>query len=181
MHQDIRTTCISGRSGRRINSLVGVVTIALVLYQASATPAQQNMVSEYNVPQEVKRCMKSLGTGYEISGKINPFYLRGDFDGDGKPDYAVLIHRDEQQGVMICRSVGLRPEVLGAGVEFNQMRDLNFNAWQVHPKHRPVERGVEEGPPPKLVGDAIEVIWEEQASALIYWDGKGFVWYQQGD
>jgi len=127
------------------------------------------------------RCMKILGTGYEISGKINPFYLRADFDGDGKPDHAVLIRKDKQQGVMICRSVGPKPTVLGAGVEFNQMKDLNFNAWQVHPKGRRVEQGVGEGKAPSLLGDAILIEWEESASALIYWDGKRFVWYQQGD
>jgi hypothetical protein len=182
MHQDIRTTCILGRSGRQTSSLVGSLVIVLVLWQAPSASAQRNTVSEYNVPLEVTRCMKSLGTAYEISGKINPFYLRGDFDGDGKPDYAVLIRKDDsQQGVMICRSVAAKPTVLGAGAEFNQMKDLNFNAWQVHPKGRRVEQGVGEGKAPTLIGDAILIEWEESASALVYWDGKRFIWYQQGD
>jgi hypothetical protein len=181
MHQDIRTTCTLGRSGRQTSSLVGSLVIVLVLWQTPFASAQRNAVSEYNVPQEVTRCMKSLGTAYEISGKINPFYLRGDFDGDGSSDYAVLIRKDSQQGVMICRRAAAKPTVLGAGAEFNQMKDLDFNAWQVHPKGRRVERGVGEGKAPTLIGDAILIEWEESASALIYWDGKRFIWYQQGD
>jgi RHS repeat-associated protein len=181
MHQDIRTTCTLGRSGHQTSSLVGSLVIVLVLWQTPFASAQRNAVSEYNVPQEVTRCMKSLGTAYEISGKINPFYLRGDFDGDGSSDYAVLIRKDSQQGVMICRRAAAKPTVLGAGAEFNQMKDLDFNAWQVHPKGRRVERGVGEGKAPTLIGDAILIEWEESASALIYWDGKRFIWYQQGD
>jgi hypothetical protein len=61
------------------------------------------------------------------------------------------------------------------------MKDLNFNAWQVHTTARPVERGVKEGRPPVLLGDAILLEWEESASAIVHWNGKQFVWYQQGD
>jgi hypothetical protein len=142
---------------------------------------QQNAISEYNVPGEVTKCLKSLGSGYAISGKINPFYLRGDFDGDGRPDYAVLVRNGDQQGVMLCLSGTSKPTLLGAGAAFNKMKDLNFNAWQVHPKARRVERGVEESKPPALVGDAILLEWEESASALVYRKGKRFIWYQQGD
>lgn len=142
---------------------------------------QQNAVSEYNVPSEVSKCLKSLGSGYAISGKINPFYLRGDFDGDGKPDYAVLVRNGDQQGVVLCLTGAPKPTLLGAGAAFNKMKDLNFNAWQVHPKAHRVERGVEESKPPVLLGDAILLEWEESASAIVYWNGKRFVWYQQGD
>jgi len=181
VHQDIRTTYILGRSGRRTSRTVAALATVLELWLATVAIAQQNTVSEYNVPHEVGRCMKSLGAEYEISGKINPFYLRGDFDGDSRPDHAVLIRRNNQQGVMICRVGSAKPIVLGAGTEFSQMKDLRFDAWQVHPRGRRVERGVGEGKPPVLLGDAILMEWEESASALVYWNGKRFVWYQQGD
>lgn len=67
MHQDIRTICILGRSGPQTSSLVGALAIALVLCQASAATEQQNAVSDYNVPQEVARCMKSLGTSMAMA------------------------------------------------------------------------------------------------------------------
>ena len=153
----------------------------LTLLLAPLARGEQNAVDEYNVPDEVSRCTKTLGSGYTISGRINPFYLRGDFDGSGKEGYAVLVRSADQQGVMLCRGGTAKPVVLGAGTEFNKMKDLNFGAWQVHPKDRPVERGVGEGKPPALLGDAILLEWEETASAVVYWNGKRFVWYQQGD
>lgn len=70
--------------------------------------------------------------------------------------------------------------VLGAGTEFSQMKNIKFDGWQVHPKSRRVERGVGEGKPPVLLADAI-LIEEESASGLVYWNGKRFIWYQQGD
>jgi hypothetical protein len=136
--------------------------------------------SSYNIPTSVDKAIKALRGNYVISGRINPFYLRGDFDGDGKPDFAVLISNKDQNGIAICRSGSLTTIVLGAGIEFHKMKDLHFDAWQVYPKS-PVKRGVGEGRPPTLSSEAILLTWEESASALIYWNGKRFVWYQQGD
>jgi hypothetical protein len=44
-----------------------------------------------------------------------------------------------------------------------------------------VQRGADETAPPTLKGDALMVIKTESASALIYWNGRGYSWYQQGD
>jgi hypothetical protein len=125
--------------------------------------------------------LKSVSGQYKISGRINPFYLRGDFDGDGRPDYAVLITNSKgARGIAICRAASPAPEIVGSGVVLNKLADFDFDAWMVFPKG-PVERGVDEGPPPKLFGDAISIIWSESASALLYWNGRKFSWYQQGD
>lgn len=147
---------------------------------SSSWASPQATVSEYNVPKSVDKCIKSIGATYNISGRINPFYLRGDFDGDGKPDYVVLIKSKNQNGVAICRSGSQVAVVLGAGIEFHKMKDLRFDAWQVYSKS-PVEQGVGEGRPPRLLGEAILLTWEDSASALIYWNGRRFGWYQQGD
>jgi hypothetical protein len=160
-------------------TIIWIAVLSLCLDQVAS--GQQLAVSEYNVPTEVRQCMKRLGSGYTISGKINPFYLRVDFTGSGRSDYAVLVQNGDQQGVMLCQSRVAKPRVFGAGTEFNRMKDLNFDAWQVHPKGRPVERGVAEARPPLLRGDAILLEWEESASGIVYWNGQRFVWYQQGD
>ena len=48
--------------------------------------------------------------------------------------------------------------------------------------HRgPVGKGADGKAPPKLRGDALMVIKTESASALIYWNGTRYAWYQQGD
>jgi len=181
MRHDTRVTYISERSDRLASRTIRIFVVLLIWLVPVLSAQQQDSVSEYNVPSEVSNCMKALGSDYIISGKINPFYLRGDFTGDGKPDFAVLVRNGDQQGIMVCRGPGLKPTLLGAGTAFHAMKNLNFNAWQVHPKTRPVERGVEEGKPPALLGDAILIEWEESASAILYWNGKRFIWYQQGD
>jgi hypothetical protein len=180
MHQDRGISYIAERLSHAIRTML--FAVLLVLWPALRIAAQQqNSVSEFNVPDEVSKCMKLLGSGYAISGKINPFYLRGDFDGDGKPDYAVLVQSGNQHGIVICRGSAVKPVLLGAGTDFHQMKDLSFSAWQIHSKAHPVEEGVEAGRPPILRGDAILIEWEESASAIVYWNGKQFVWYQQGD
>jgi len=138
-------------------------------------------VSVFNIPEPLAVCLKTVSGRYKISGRINPFYLRGDFDGDGRADYAALITNAKgERGLAICRAASRAPDIVGAGTALNKLTDLSFDAWMVFPKG-PVEKGVGEGSPPKLLGDAISIIWSESASALLYWDGRKFSWYQQGD
>ena len=130
---------------------------------------------------DVSACLKKAGSGLRISAKLKPHVLRGDFDGDGTEDYAVAVTQGGDQGILICRSAGAStPIVLGAGSAFQEMRNLDFTSWSVHSRHRRIARGFEQGRPPVLRGDAILLEWES-ASAIVYWNGKRFSWYQQGD
>ena len=45
------------------------------------------------LPSAIERCLElpSIRQRAVIVQTVNPFYLRGDFDGDGKPDYAVTV------------------------------------------------------------------------------------------
>jgi hypothetical protein len=142
-----------------------------------------------NVPEDV---LETVGTGpfaetYAIDGRMNPFYLRGDFDGDGKADYAIWIKvkAGGATGIAIWLSSKHKITILGAGIPFRfsgstESTFENLNVWEVFGK-RPVERGVEADPPPLLIGEAILVGRSESGSGLIYWTGKSFKWYQQGD
>ncbi|MBZ5606977.1 MAG: hypothetical protein LAP38_01860 [Acidobacteriia bacterium] len=132
------------------------------------------------VPGEVSTCLKAAGPSYTLNNKIDPSYLKGDFDGDGQPDYAVVVSRGKQQGIAVCRTGAAAPILLGAGAAFNDMPNLDFTAWSLHPKSRRVPRGLGQKRPPVLTGDALLLEWES-ASAIVYWNGKRFVWYQQGD
>jgi hypothetical protein len=117
------------------------------------------------------------------SNRLNPYYLQGDFNGDGKLDLAVLVRaeKDGKDGILVLfRGVpGFR--ILGAGSPLGAHGD-DFSWMDVWSVHRgPVERGAVEGAPPRLRGDALLVEKSESASAILYWDGKTFRWYQQGD
>ncbi len=132
------------------------------------------------VPVDVAACLHAAGPNYALSSKIAPSYLTADFDGDSKPDVAVVVNRGKQQGIAACLSGSPAPVILGAGAAFNDMPNLDFTAWRLHPKSRRVARGFGQGRPPVLQGDALYLEWES-GSAVVYWNGKRFVWYQQGD
>jgi hypothetical protein len=163
-----------------------VLGFLLLSWNTSSRPVQE--IDEENIPGEI---VQTVGLGpfaesYSIDGSVNPFYLRGDFDGDGKADYALRVKSKNrgEVGIAIWLSSQKKMIVLGAGVPFSvteKTTNLNFlNTWQVYPKEN-VERGVEAGTPPRLIGEAIAAGKRESASGLIYWNGKSFVWYQQGD
>jgi hypothetical protein len=121
---------------------------------------------------------------YAFSAHINPFYLQGDFNGDGKLDTAILIkHKASgKAGFAIVHGGSTTVRVFGAGRSFGNGGD-NFSwqdAWYTYAEGK-VGQGAEEGAPPQLTGDAIMVIKTESASALVYWAGNQYRWYQQGD
>jgi hypothetical protein len=164
------------------------VVAALVLVLCSLWGWAQEVEVE-NVPDDILKSVElgQFAQSYTLDGSMNPFYLRGDFDGDGKSDYAVRIKSKvtSESGIAIWLSSLHRFVFLGAGTPFkvsgSSASNLDFlNTWQVYGK-RLVERSVESAPPPHLVGEAILAGKRESASGLIYWNGKSFVWYQQGD
>jgi hypothetical protein len=115
---------------------------------------------------------------------INPYYQRGDFDGDGSQEYAVMVRDSSSSriGIAFVRRRDLSIRIVGAGRVLGKGGDdfAWMDAWRVFDRG-PVARGVGEGTPPILRGDALLVEKTESASALIWWDGKTYRWYQQGD
>jgi len=114
---------------------------------------------------------------------FNPFYVQGDFNGDGKLDTAILIKQKAtgKNGFAIVHGGSTIVKIFGAGRNFGYGGDdfSWLDAWYTHAKGK-VSQGAEEGGRPKLIGDAIMVIKIESASALIYWAGTQYEWYQQG-
>lgn len=166
----------------------GVCIVATLVLARVAAPAE---APPWNVPERLRPAIEgpSFKTTFDVGTWLNPFYLRGDFDGDGSPDYAVLaIHRsDGKKGIAIwlSRKRDPRPTMIGAGTKSRAGGAVSddwefFDAWQVYGK-RTVSKGAGEGKPPRLIGEAILIEKTESASGLLYWDGKQFRWYQQGD
>jgi hypothetical protein len=84
-------------------TLVGIAfTLLLPIAIAVAEPAAKDhaqsqtagaLVQTNDIPESVQTAIKngSLGEKYEVSFHLSPFYLRGDFNGDGKIDVAALV------------------------------------------------------------------------------------------
>ena len=116
--------------------------------------------------------------------RLNPFCLRGDFDGDGAADFAVLIKQavGGKQGIAIVhRATGL-VSIVGAGKPLGNGGD-NFDwmdAWSIVDK---AATGAAKADPkrPALKGDAILAVKTESAGGLIWWDGTRYRWSQHGN
>jgi hypothetical protein len=151
-----------------------------------AADEYSNWVQTLNIPKEATDLFQKTGLEkkYDFSFHINPFYLRGDFDGDNDPDIALLIKEKAKNriGIAIIHHRSNKIFILGAGNSIGGGGD-NFEwmtNWMVKRKGK-VEQGVEESLPPALKGEALYVEKAESASGLIYWTGEKYSWYQQGD
>jgi hypothetical protein len=139
-----------------------------------------------DVPDAVKRALTngSPGKEYDLSFHINPSYLKGDFNGDGKMDVAVLVteRSTRKLGIAIVHGTTGKVTILGAGIAVgNGGDDFEWmDSWQVYSKTRATHAAGETSVP-CLRGDALLVEKSEAASALIYWNAKRYVWSQQGD
>jgi len=96
-------------------------------------------------PQQVEECLKSpKAAGLEVLDRTNPFYLRGDFDGDGKPDYALQVRSSKKggAGVLVCTSRG-SIFLLGSGIGGSQFYDASrcFLSSPVGSVHEARRRG----------------------------------------
>jgi len=148
----------------------------------------QKFVYESNLPIEIIDLYnsKQIKSNYTIRTDLNPFYLRGDFDGDDIPDYALSIIdvKSGKKGIIIYHTMTKVYFKFGAGTSLNNGNGGDdygwMDSWKVITK-REVEIGVGETEKIMLKGEAISVIQLESASALIYWNGSEYRWYQQGD
>jgi hypothetical protein len=139
-----------------------------------------------DVPDAFKRALTngSLGKQYDLSFRMNPSYLEGDFNGDRKMDVAVLMKERAtgKFGIAIVHGMTEKVAILGAGIRLgNGGDDFEWmDSWQVYSKTRAAHAAGETSVP-RLRSDALLVEKSEAASALIYWNGKRYVWSQQGD
>ena len=152
-----------------------------------AEPADLDFAAANSLPPGVVAALSSNAerlSPYVLSAHVNPYYLHGDFDGDGFSDTAILLKERAtgKVGILIVGGSRSGIAVLGAGQPLgNGGDDLRFmDAWYVYPRAQ-VHRGADGGSPPILRGDALMLVKTESASALVYWTGNKYAWYQQGD
>jgi len=164
-----------------------------LLCRATSMHAQESgPLPADSTPREMERAFEKnpLSKTHELSFHMNPFYLHGDFDGDGKLDTAVLVKEKQsgKTGILIYHSGTRKFFLLGAGINnwhiwANENGGDNFdsdNFWFVVRKG-PVQRGDFAELPPKLKGDALKIGRMGVGDYLIYWNGHTYCHYAQSE
>src|SRR6266478_6265371 len=165
---------------------IDLKTKAIMQSDPEPSQAPGKTAQLHDIPEPIQRAITngSLAKNYDLSFRMNPFYLGGDFNGDGKIDVAVLVKQRStgKLGIAIVHGATDKVTILGAGVGIgNGGDDFEWmDSWQVYSKEG-VAREATEISLRHLHGDALLVGESEAASALIYWNGKRYVWLQQGD
>lgn len=159
---------------------------------------QNTNVDDWQIPLQVKRCAASLVspavTSFTLSESVNPYYLRGDFDGDGFMDLAIALRGatdDTKSGTGICRAKG-RSVLLGSlakGHVFNNdiAESVPSNGWTVVSRDALMEILRLSRPPRSRLaglrrklaqgkGEVIYFTYEDGEGVIIYNDKK-FEWY----
>ena len=149
--------------------------------EISASPLQKIADDEFMLPSAALACVRQQPAEYEISTRMNPFYLRGDFDGDGRMDYAILLREKHsaKEGVLVCESATRRSMLIGAGKRVilqgtHSTDDLvDFNVWMV--KERGSVAGI------RSQGEFLYLEKRESGSGVFYRKGGKYLWLQLGE
>ena len=182
----VRDEMLVVTSERGATYQVDLRTKAMTQWGPASSPAPGANEQPHDIPEVLKRAIttSSLAKNYDLSFRINPFYLRGDFNGDRKIDVAALVKQRStgKLGIAIVHGEAEKATILGAGTAIgNGGDDFEWmDSWQVYSKDRVALEGGKKSLP-HLRRDALLVSKSEAASALIYWNEKHYVWLQQGD
>ena len=148
--------------------LVGLISVVGLFpnfpNQETATP--------YNVPDGLSACLKARPE-LEINTSINPYYISGDFDGDGFTDIAVQVEtsKDQRPGILLC--LAKRDSALvGASNPLPWKEDvLPFDDWML------IRKGTKRlSIYPQLKFDTLGWFNGDGRGVFIYWDGIKFDW-----
>ena len=122
---------------------------------------------------------------YIFSPHINPFYLRGDFDGDSTPDIAILAkqRKSDKVGIIVFFAEGAIYVIAGVKRVGDGNDDLrSVDAWHVHSRLEIQREAIYFGKPePAYVAEGLVIEKLMAASVLLYWDGSIFQWKQRAD
>ena len=148
-----------------------ILALALLAFAAGGDPTDAQTAS---LPQAAIDALngKAIATKVRACTCLNPFYQRGDFDGDGKADVAVLVKSiaTNKVGVLIAHSKDGSAHLVGAGTPLGNGGDdfAWMDAWHVD--------AAEGAQRERLVLEKTE-----SASGVVRWDGRKYLWEQAGD
>ncbi len=159
-----------------------IVLAVLAHLQSGAAAQVRDPLSAYRGSNLPRWALEVLGAQfqaqYEWYDRVNPFYQRGDFDGDGQLDLAVLVRHKVtgKVGIAFVHRGTRAVHVVGAGTVLGNGDD-NFTWLGVwHVEDASALREV-----PGFRGEVLYVEKPESAGGLIYWDGTHYQWVQRGD
>jgi|GEM_PF-5580291 len=154
------------------------------------TSTENSMTQDsFLLPLKVEKCLEenTIKGRVDVLTTQNPYFVRGDFDGDTQPDYAVAVRwkNTQRNSLLICTRKG-KPVILGtddtSAKQFSDKPDDNFMSsnWDVFTKEeaQTVRKYNSKGisvPVAHPKGESIAMIWED-GICLIYWDGSHYKW-----
>ena len=149
----------------------------MITQSGPRSPTPDATAHLHDIPEAINRAITNgfLAKEYEVSFHLNPFYLPGDFNGDGKTDRAVLGEQRSTGKLGIAIIDGATDKVPGLSEQETPlaMAVMTSGGWirgGFIPKAAPPRKLKEV--PRHLRGDAFLVSKSEAASALIYWNGR---------
>ena len=159
-----------------------VIVLFIVVFLTPSVAVSDDMplyIQKMNIPKWVVKFFNKseLSGKYDYSFKINPMYLRGDFNGDNRPDIAILVKEKAtgKTGVVIAHDDISDYFVLGAGNKGVGGDDLSWMSnWYILRKDE-APKGVSGNPPPDLQVESIRLEKAESANITINWNGKEYV------
>lgn len=161
------------------------LAVAAMLVPTHGTAAGQPLPLEMQLPDwavpKWERAAKA--SSLKLSGRLNPFLQRGDFDGDGKADLALFVQSTASGkfGIAIIHAADRPATVLFAGKSLGNGGDsLDWvDVWNVQSKGS-LQDG-RSGARYRLQLDTLLLVKESSASALLSFENGRFQWRQQGD
>jgi hypothetical protein len=179
----VRDGTLIVKSERGTTYQIDLRTKAITQSDAAWSAAQPLTAHPHEIPDLIDGAIanESLAKKYELSYRMNPFYLRGDFNGDSKIDVAALVKERStgKLGIAIIHGATGKVTILGAGTTIgNGGDDFEWmDSWQIYVR----DHATDGTNVPQFHGDALLVSKSEAASGLIYWNGKRYAWLQRGD
>ena len=163
-----------------------ILTICL-FNTPSQNPATSQFINSFK--------LLKLDAKYEIKSFLKPSNLSADFNGDGKTDAAMLVveKKTKKKGIILINGGSTQYFVFGAGTNFGSGgKDFSWlNGWQIYKEKTAYETVLDkdgdlmDGKKIILKRPGLYVYQledgEPNSGGIIYWDGKKYIWIQQGE
>jgi hypothetical protein len=174
-------SCASTLMGGFVRWLLAIVLATGASPPLNAQEATPEYLARQRLPDWVQAAVVQSGfeRRYTFDLRMNPFFVEGDLDRDGRRDAAIWVRdrRSDQAGIAIVRRAGSKVDVIGAGTDLLRTGAYDFSRmdiWRVVAAADYPKAGI-------AAGDLLYVEKSESGGGLISWDGSRYRWTQFGD